>query len=233
MSTNQRGSRQERTLHNNEPWETWFFQRGRDELLIRGFVSSCWVPKKDDAGWSENCMQRNSAWKTGIFLRGRVELFTRGWVSCCWVPKKDDARWSKNFMPRCSALKNGHLPERKNWAFYRRVIELLLSTKKGWRRMKWKFYAEVQRPEKRASSWEEGLSSLPEGEWAVAESQRGMTQDKVKLVCRCTMPKKKGLFLRGKVELFTGGWVSCCWVPKRKKKKGKVLSPYSLGLHYN
>ena len=40
--------------------------------------------------------------------------------------------------------------------------------------MKWKMYADVQRPEERASSWEEGLSSLPEGEWAGAESQRGM-----------------------------------------------------------
>ena len=70
-------------------------------------------------------------------------------------------------------------------------------------------------PWKTGSSWEEGLSSLSEGEWAVAESQRGMTQDKVKLVCRCTMPWKMGIFLRGKVELFIGGWVSCCWVPKR------------------
>ena len=38
----------------------------------------------------------------------------------------------------------------------------------------------MQRPEKRTPSWEEGLSSLPEDEWAVAESQREMTQDKVK-----------------------------------------------------
>ena len=88
--------------------------------------------------------------------------------------KKDGAGWSKNCMSRCNALKNGHLPERKGWALYRRVSELLLSPKEGWRRMKWKMYAEVQRPEKRASSWEEGLSSLLEGEWAVAESQRGM-----------------------------------------------------------
>ena len=73
-------------------------------------------------------------WKTGIFLRGRVELFTGGWVSCCWVPKRDDAGWSENCMPRCNALKNGHLPERKGWALYRRVSELLLSPKKGWRR---------------------------------------------------------------------------------------------------
>ena len=68
------------------------------------------------------------------------------------------------------------LPERKVWALYRRVSELFLSPKEGWRSMKWKLYAKVQRPEKRVSSWEEGLSSLPEGEWAAAESQRGMTQ---------------------------------------------------------
>ena len=107
------------------------------------------------------------------------------------------------------------LQERKVWALYRRVSELLLSPKEGWRRMKWKLYAKVQRPEKRASPWEEGLSSLPEGEWAVAESQRGMTQDEVSIVYRGATPWKKGILLRERVELFTGGWVSCCWVPKR------------------
>ena len=73
----------------------------------------------------------------------------------------------------------------------------------------------MQHPEKWTSSWKEGLSSLPEGEWAVAESQRGMTQDKVKLVYRCATPWKMGIFLRGRFELFTGGWVNWCWVPKR------------------
>ena len=34
-------------------------------------------------------------------------------------------------MPRGNALKNGHLPERKGSALYRRVSELLLSTKEG------------------------------------------------------------------------------------------------------
>ena len=91
-------------------------------------------------------------WKTGIFLIGRIELFTGGWVSCCWVPKWDDAGWSENSMRRCNALKNGHLPNRKDWALYWRVSELLLSPKGGWRRMKWKLYVEVQHPEKRASS---------------------------------------------------------------------------------
>ena len=83
------------------------------------------------------------------------------------------------------------------------------------------FYAKLQRPEKRASSWEEGLSSLPEGEWAVAESQRGMTQNKVKLVCRYATPWKTGIFLRGRAELFIGGWVSCCWIQKRDDAENK------------
>ena len=59
------------------------------------------------------------------------------------------------------------------------------------------------------------MSSLPECEWPVPESQKGMTQDEVKIVCRGATPWKMGIILRGRVELFTGGWVSCCWVPKR------------------
>ena len=76
--------------------------------------------------------QGATPWKTGIFMRGRVELFSRGWVNCCWVPKRDDAGWSENCMSWCNALKNGHLPERKGWALYRRVSELLLSPKERW-----------------------------------------------------------------------------------------------------
>ena len=81
--------------------------------------------------------------------------------------------------------------ERKVWALYRRVNELLLSPKEGWRRMKWTLYAEMQRPEKRASSLEEGLSSLPEGEWAGAESQRGMMQRMRRVTTRKTKEIKK------------------------------------------
>ena len=54
--------------------------------------------------------------------------------------------------------------------------ELLLIPKEGWRRIKWDKFANVQRPKKWPSSWEEGLSFLPEGEWAGAKSQRGITQ---------------------------------------------------------
>ena len=41
-----------------------------------------------------------------------------------------------------------------------------------------------------AYSWEEGFSSLPEEEWAAAESQRRMTQDEVKSVCQGKRPEK-------------------------------------------
>ena len=49
----------------------------------------------------------------------------------------------------------------------------------------------VQRPEKRASSWEEELSSLPEGEWAGAESQREMTQRMRRITTRQTKEIEK------------------------------------------
>ena len=48
-----------------------------------------------------------------------------------------------------------------------------------------------------------------------------MTQHKVKLVCWCTMPWKTGISLRGRVELFTTWWVSCCWIPKRDDAKNE------------
>ena len=68
------------------------------------------------------------------------------------------------------------LPKRKGGALYQKVSELLLSPKEGWHRTKWTLYPKVQRPKKRASSWEEGLSSLSEGKWAVAATQSGMMQ---------------------------------------------------------
>ena len=70
-------------------------------------------------------------------------------------------------------------------------------------------------PEKNDSSREEGMNSLPEGEWAAAEFQKGMTQDKVKFVCQGATPWKTSIFLRGRVELFPRGVSERCWVPKR------------------
>ena len=87
-------------------------------------------------------------------------------------------------------------------------------TKESTGRTMWEHYKTIS-PAKQDFSREEGLSSLPEGEWAVAESQRGMTQDEVKIVCQGATPWKTGIFLRGRVELFTRGWVSYCWVSMR------------------
>ena len=53
------------------------------------------------------------------------------------------------------------------------------------------------------------------GQRAVAMSQREMTQNKKKSVCQGRTPWKTGIFLGGRVELFTGMSVSCWWVPKR------------------
>ena len=95
-----------------------------------------WAVAKSLRGMTQDEMkivcQGATPWKTGIFLRRRIELFTGGWVSCYWIPKRDDAGWSESCMPRCNAMRNGHLPERKGWAFYRKVSELLLSPKEGW-----------------------------------------------------------------------------------------------------
>ena len=136
-------------------------------------------------------LTKNNPWERWFFQSGKFELFTRGWVSLCWVPKRDGTGWNENCMPRCNALKNGHLPEREGWALYRRVSELLLSPKEGWRRMKWKFDAEVQCPEKQASSWAEGLSSLREGGWAGVESQEGLLQRMRRVITRLSKEIEK------------------------------------------
>ena len=145
-----------------------------------------------------------------IFQERKVWALYRRVSELLLSPKEGWRRMKWKLYAKVQRPEKRHLPKRKGWALYRRVSELLLSPKEGWRRMKWKMYVEVQRPEKRASSWEEGLSSLLECEWAVADSQRGMTQDELKNVCRGATPWKTSIFLRGRFELFTGEWVSCC-----------------------
>ena len=93
-------------------------------------------------------------------------------------------------------------------------------TKENPGRIIWEHYTTVS-PEKDDSSREEGMNSLPKCEWTVAESQRGMTQDKVKTVCQDLAPWKTGIFLRERVKLFIGGWVSCCPSPKEAWRKIK------------
>ena len=116
------------------PGKTSIFLRGRIELFTGVWVGCCWVPKRYEAGWTENCMPRCNALKNGHLPKRKSWALTGVWVSCCWVPKRYEAGWSENCMPRCNALKNGHLPKRKSWALYRRVSELVLSVKEGWLR---------------------------------------------------------------------------------------------------
>ena len=80
-------------------------------------------------------------------------------------------------------------------------------------RIIWEHYTTIN-PEKHDFFKEEGLSSLLGGEWAVVESQRGVRQDEVKTVCQDPTCWKTGIFLRGRIELFNRGWVSCYWFPK-------------------
>ena len=80
-------------------------------------------------------MSRRTPWETNIFLKGRVGLYTGTWVSWCWVSKRDHTGWSEISMPRYNALKIGHTSERKGWALYRRVSELLLKPTEEWRRI--------------------------------------------------------------------------------------------------
>ena len=91
-------------------------------------------------------------------------------------PKRGQAEWFQNVIQQW-ALRIMILPERKGWTLYQRVSELLLSFKEGWRRIKWSLYPKVQSPEKWASSWEEGLSSLPEGEWALLCPKEGWRRE--------------------------------------------------------
>ena len=59
----------------------------------------------------------------------------------------------------------------------------------------WRNYTAMS-PEKHDSSREEENSSLPADKWAVAESQRGMTQDKVKIVWQGATLRKMDIYLR-------------------------------------
>ena len=143
--------------------------------------------------------ERAFSWEEGLSSLPGGE-----WVNS-WVTKRDDAGTKEICMPRHKAMKNKHLLERKVRALYWRVSELMPSPKLVWLRIKWILYAKVLHPEKRASSWKEGLSSLPKGEWAVAESQRRMTKDKLKIVCQAATLWKAGILLGERVEPLTEG----------------------------
>ena len=74
----------------------------------------------------------------------------------------------------------------------------------------------MQCPEKRASSWEEGLSSLPGGEWDGADSQREITQRMRRMTTRQTKKlKRKLMLIYKKVFSFSS-----------KDLQGQLKTPY-------
>ena len=87
-------------------------------------------------------------------------------------------------------------------------------TKKSPGRIIWEGYMKINTG-KYDSFREEGMSSLREGEWAVAESQRGMMQVKVKFVCQGATREKKGFFLEEGLK----GWA------RYRKVSELLLSP--------
>ena len=109
----------------------------------------------------------------------------------------------------------------------------------------WKHYTTMS-PKKHDPSRVEGLSSLPEREWAVAESQRGMMQrmrrmttkltkeiEKYKHLVWCNLISKEAFYsqvktYKGSYKLLIMSRVSCSdellsndWYQKKKKKKKK------------
>ena len=81
-----------------------------------------------------------------------------------------------------------------------------------------------ERPEKQTYSWEEGLSYLLDGEWAGAEFQREMTQDKVKLICQGSTPSKMGIFLRGRLHSLLEGELDVAESQRRMMQRMRKMT---------
>ena len=81
--------------------------------------------------------------------------------------------------------------KRKGGALYRRVSEQLLSHKERWCRMNWKLYAKVQRPKKRASSWEEGWAFYRRVSELLRSPKEGWRRMKWKLYAKMQRPEKR------------------------------------------
>ena len=122
-----------------------------------------------------------------------------------------------------NALKNGHLPERKGWAYYRRVNDSLKILKDLTKTCYDIFLVLI---------WSEYMcyfcvyfriiifsfllmffSFFPNGILYIPSSVLlYVFRFNFSFCVNNGLEKKEK---RGRVELFTGGWVSCCWIHKR------------------
>ena len=102
-------------------------------------------------------------------------------------------------------------------------------------RIKLEHYSSIS-PEKRISSLEEGISSLPKGQWTGAELQWAVTQDKAKLAWQNCNALKNGLlpkwvgadcqrrWRRRKQELWLRGiYAGEEWLKDRRRKQKKKV----------
>ena len=102
-------------------------------------------------------------------------------------------------------------------------------------RIKLEHYSSIS-PEKRISSLEEGISSLPKGQWTGAELQWAVTQDKAKLAWQNCNALKNGLlpkwvgadcqrrWRRRKQELWLRGiYEGEEWLKDRRRKQKKKV----------
>ena len=116
------------------PWKTGIFLRGRVELFTGRWVSCCWVPKRDDTRWSENCMPRCNALKNGHLPEKKGWTLYWKWVSWCWVPKRDDAENGKNDYK----TDDGNRKEKYKHAAWRNLMykkDFSFSAKDLWRQL--------------------------------------------------------------------------------------------------
>ena len=104
----------------------WNLYRSLSELVL----SRRW----DDAERAELICQGATPQKTGIFLRGGFSFLLEG----KWADPESQKGMVQDkggiSMSRRSALKKEHLPKRKDLIFCRRVSNLMMSSKEGWRR---------------------------------------------------------------------------------------------------
>ena len=124
-------------------------------------------------------------------------------------PKRAQAGQCENINKQ-QALTNMIFQERKFWAIYRSMSELLLNPKEEWRRLKWTMNVEVQRPEKRASSWEEGLRALFQRvSVLLLSAKEGWPRMKWKLYAEVQCPEKQASSWEeglSSLSLLEGGW---------------------------
>ena len=84
------------------PWKTGIFVRGRVERFTESWVSCCWVPKRDDLGWSKIC------------------ILTWNSLRNCHLPERNGWALYRRVSELVMRLKEGWHQEKEKWQEDRR-----------------------------------------------------------------------------------------------------------------